>query len=40
MNELLKEFDDFSYELYVLRMKLLDLKIQSIGDRYGIMVNT
>ena len=35
MNDLLKEFDDFSYELYVLRMKLLSLKIQRIGKRYG-----
>jgi len=35
MNELLKEFDDFSYELYVLRMKLLNLKINRIGEKYG-----
>ena len=27
MNELLKEFDDFSYELYVLRMQLLNYKM-------------
>jgi hypothetical protein len=34
MNELLKEFDDFNHELYVLRMQLVDLKIEMLRCSY------
>lgn len=34
MPNLLKEFADFSDELYNLRMAIIALKIQMIGERY------
>jgi len=34
MNDLIEEFEQFSDELYALRMSLLALKIELIGDRY------
>lgn len=34
MTNLLRDFEQFSNELHDLRMKLLSLKIESIGNRY------